>query len=137
MFSFQIINQEWFRQYLSEWNLFYICWMYRKGRSGFRFLCWRVSLQFSMGPKPFLKSHSNSYLLFHKIFSKVSIVHRFHIFLGNAWNVLLKYVYNLRSDGFKNILTLPIYEIECFYLHSWYIRINKQTQFHRIFFVNS
>jgi hypothetical protein len=34
------------------------------------------------------------------------------------------------SDGFTNILTLQIYEIECCYLHSSNIRINKQTQFH-------
>ena len=126
MFSFQIINQEWFRQHLSEWNLFYISWMYRKGRRCFWFLCWRVSLQFNMEPKPFLKSHSNSYLLFHKIFSKLSIVDRFYIFVCNAWNIFLKYMI-CSSDGFTNILRLRIHEIECCYLFTFTVHKNKIT----------
>ena len=35
------------------------------------------------------------------------------------------------SYGFTNILTLWIYKIESCYLHSQYIRINKQTDFHK------
>ena len=36
------------------------------------------------------------------------------------------------SEGFTNILTLRINKIECRYLHSQYIRINKQNQCHEI-----
>jgi len=32
------------------------------------------------------------------------------------------------SDGFTNILSLQINEIECCYLHSQYIRIDEQKQ---------
>ena len=42
------------------------------------------------------------------------------------------------SNGFTNILTLRIYEIDCRYLHShYYTRINKQTQFQEFCFVDS
>ena len=45
------------------------------------------------------------------------------------WKFWFATCFIFSSDGFTNILTLRIYKIICCYLHSHYIRINKQTQF--------